>query len=121
DADIGRIPRRHSTDVARERKFRNVEFLVAEGAKENLLGIERQVGRLAAFHLHPAIPDGACAVVIAARDRYRHFDHLGPPDRLGGWVEAAGSGKSVLASVLAVKRRLVVPLSARYFRGCYAT
>src|SRR4029077_18257973 len=93
-----------------------VEFLVAEGAKENLLGIERQVGRRAAFHLHPAVPDGTRAIVIAARNRYRHLDHLGAPDRLGGGMGANGGVRQrVLASVLAVKRRLVVPLFSRFF------
>ena len=38
DADIGRVARCDRADIARERKLRDVEFLVAEGAKENLLG-----------------------------------------------------------------------------------
>jgi hypothetical protein len=41
NADIGRSPRCHGTDIARERKLRDVEFLIAEGAKKDLLGIER--------------------------------------------------------------------------------
>src|SRR5262249_14771187 len=74
DADIGRIARGHGADIAREREFRDVELLIAEGAEEYLLGIERQVSGRAAFHLYPAIPDGARAVVIAARNGYRHLD-----------------------------------------------
>ena len=77
DADIGRIPRCYRADVARERKLRDVEFLVAEGAKEDLFRIKRQVGDLAAFHLDAAVPDGAGAVVVAARNGYRHLHHRG--------------------------------------------
>src|SRR3984893_15266812 len=75
DADIGRIPRCYRADVARERKLRDVEFLVAEGAKEDLFRIKRQVGDLAAFHLDAAVPDGAGAVVVAAYNSYRHLHH----------------------------------------------
>src|SRR5262249_10798799 len=84
DADIGRIARGHGADIAREREFRDVEFLIAEGAEEDLLGIERQVGGSAAFHLHPAIPDGARAGVIAARNGYRHLDHWASFSRRNG-------------------------------------
>src|SRR5262249_2900145 len=77
DADIGRVPRRHRADIARERKLRDVEFLVAEGAKEDLFRIKRQVGDLAAFHLDTAVPDGAGTVVVAARNGYRHLHHWG--------------------------------------------
>src|SRR5262249_23280445 len=77
DADIGRVPRRHRADIARERKLRDVEFLVAEGAKEDLFRIKRQVGDLAACHLDTAVPDGACTVVVAARNGYRHLHHWG--------------------------------------------
>src|SRR5258705_9628908 len=84
DDDIGRITRGNGADVARERQLRDVEFLIAEGAKENLLRIQRQVGDVAAFHLDAAIPDGAGAIVIAARDRYRHLNHWAPHGAAAG-------------------------------------
>src|SRR5215467_15511303 len=77
DAHIGRIPRCHRADIARERKLRDIEFLVAEGAKEDLFRIKREIGDLAAFHLDAAVPDGARAVVVAARNGYGHLHHWG--------------------------------------------
>src|SRR5260370_38955158 len=77
DADIGRIPRGYRADVARERKLRDVEFVVAEGAKEDFFRIKRQVGDLAAFHLDAAVPDGPGAVLVAARNGYRPLHHRG--------------------------------------------
>src|SRR5207253_3022993 len=65
----------HCPDVARKRQLGDVEFLVAEGAKENLLGIERQVGDRAPFHPHPTLPDRTGTVVVAAGNRNRHLDH----------------------------------------------
>src|SRR5262249_57340665 len=115
DADIGRVPRGYRANITRERKLRDVEFLVAEGAKEDLFRIKRQVGDFAAFHLDAAVPDGARAVVIAARNRYRHLNHWGLLivsrwDGMGARQRDANSSlrQSVLASFSAVKRRLVV-------------
>src|SRR5205807_2532899 len=94
-------------NVARERKFRDVEFLVTERAKKNLFGIERQVRDRAALDLHPAVLDGARAVVIAAGNRYRHLDHSGLLIGIAaGWDGRTEARQTVLASVLAVKRRL---------------
>ena len=78
NADIGRGAGRDRADVARERNLRDVEFLESEGAVENLLRIERQVGHRAALDLDPAVLDRLRAVVIAAGDRYRHFHHFVP-------------------------------------------
>src|SRR5262245_20487902 len=122
DADIGRIPRCDRAHIARKRKLRDVEFLVAEGAKEDFFRIKRQVDDLAAFDLDAAVPDGARAVVIAARNRYRHLNHWGLLvvsrwDGVGARQRDANSSlwQSVLASLSAVKRRLVVYCFARYF------
>src|SRR5215216_3611598 len=73
DADIVGHAGRDGAEIARERELRDVEFLEAKGAMEDLFRVERQVRGGAAFHLHPAVEDGTRAVVIAARDRDR--DH----------------------------------------------
>ena len=77
NADIVRGSGRDGADVARERQFADVELLIAEGAEEDLLRIERQIGDRAALDLDAAIQDRAAAIVVAARDRYRHLDHGG--------------------------------------------
>ena len=77
DADIGRGAGRHRAQIARKRQLRDVEFLEFEGAVENLFGIERQIGGRAALDPDASIHDRARAVIIAARNRYRHTDHEG--------------------------------------------
>ena len=69
------VPAADGADEARERDFRDVEFLELERAVEDLFRIERQVGDGAAFHLDAAVLDGARAIVIAARNGNRHLDH----------------------------------------------
>ena len=83
DAHIGRGAGRDGADIARERQLGDVEFLVAEGAEEDLLRVERQVGRRAALDLDAAILDGPAAVVVAAGDRDRHLDHGGSLSAVG--------------------------------------
>src|SRR5262249_27905860 len=73
--DIFRRPRRDSPDIARERKLGDIEFGVAEGAKENLLGIEGKIGRGAAFHLDATVLERAGAVIVAAGNRYGNVNH----------------------------------------------
>ena len=94
DADIVRIPRGDGADIARERQLRDVEFLIAERAEEDLLRVERQIGDLAALHLDAAIPDRAGAVIVAACNRYRHLNHGGSSSAL----LSDGSGKRAVAA-----------------------
>src|SRR5712691_5085394 len=75
NADVGAGAGGDRPDVAGERELRDVEFLEAERAVENLLRIKRQIGDRAAFHLDTTIQDGSRAVIVSARDRYRHIDH----------------------------------------------
>src|SRR5262249_32646151 len=98
DAHIGRRPGRDGAHVARERKLRDVEFLVAERAEKNFLGIERQIRDGAALDLHPAVADGARAVVISAGNRYRHLDHGASRSACSGvgWAEARNARRRYL-------------------------
>src|SRR5262249_5250160 len=77
DADIGRGAGRDRPQIARERDFRDVELLELEGAVENLLRIERQIGDRAAVHLGASVADRGGAVIVAACDRDRQLDHWG--------------------------------------------
>ena len=76
NADIGRGAGRDRAHVARERNLRDVEFLIAEHAEEDFLRIQRQIGDRAAVDLDLAVLDRLGAVVVAARDGYRHVGHL---------------------------------------------
>jgi hypothetical protein len=103
NADIGGRSSRDRPDVARKRQLGYVEFPVAEGAKENLFGIERQIGDRAAFHRDAAVLDGAGAVIIAAGNGYRHLDH-GDSSNMCKWCKGSDAeGQSLLASVPSVK------------------
>jgi hypothetical protein len=75
DADIGRGTGGDRPQIARERDFRDVELLELEGAVEDLLRVERQIGDRAAVHLDATVPDRGGPVVIAACDRDGHLDH----------------------------------------------
>src|SRR4029453_15942015 len=75
DADIGRGAPRDRAQIARERQLRDIELVELEGAVEDLLRIERQIGDRAAVDLHASVPDCRRAVVVAACDRDRHLDH----------------------------------------------
>ena len=75
DADVRRRTGRHRAQVARERDLGDVELLELEGAVEDLLRVERQIGDRAAVHLDATVPDRGGAVVIAACDRDWHLDH----------------------------------------------
>ncbi len=132
NADIGRGPGSDRADIARERQLGDVEFLIAEGAKENLLRIERQVGDRAALHLNAAVPDRAGAVVIAARNGNRHLDHRASSSVCAvGWSRAGkrklelrksyllafAAVKAVVAGFRCARARLLRPAFARYFEA----
>jgi len=75
DRDISGRSRRHRAQIAAEGKFADVEFLVAEGAEENLLGIERQTRYRASLDPHPPVDDRPGPIVVAACNGYRNVDH----------------------------------------------
>ena len=101
DADIGRGAGRDGAHVARERQLRDVEFLVAEGAEENLLGIERQVGDGAALDLDAAVLDRAAC---GRNCRRRSLSAPRPLHLLAMFgCGRTGRTESVLAYIRAVK------------------
>src|SRR5262249_45648084 len=73
--------------------------LELEGAVEDLLRIERQVGDGAALHLDAAVLDGAGAGVVAARDRYRHLDPNVPPPADGRGRNPSANGRAALGEL----------------------
>jgi len=62
------------SQIGAEGELADVELLVAEGAEKHLLGLERDVGDVAALHRHAAVLQRAGAVIIAAGDGDRDLN-----------------------------------------------
>jgi hypothetical protein len=60
-----------------ERKFRDIEFLEAEGAVEGLLGLDRHRQHPATLDLHPPVEKGSRAIVVATGQAYFEIWHRG--------------------------------------------
>jgi hypothetical protein len=72
NANIGTVTPGGRDAVARERQFRHIEFLIAEGAEEHLFRLQRQKIHAASFNRHPAIAERPGAIVISASNGQRH-------------------------------------------------